>query len=71
MKEKLLKLKVEKFGIYKDIDGNIFSVKPVCTHLGCELIWNELERTWDCPCHGSRFNYKGESIETPSVSDLE
>ncbi len=61
----------KKVGIYKDIDGNVFAVKPVCSHLGCELSWNNLDKTWDCPCHGSRFNYKGKSLYDPSIKDLE
>ncbi len=61
----------KKVGIYKDIDGNVFAVKPVCSHLGCELSWNNLDKTWDCPCHGSKFNYKGKSLYDPSIKDLE
>lgn len=44
--------------------------KKYCTHLGCELTWNELTKTWDCPCHGSRFEENGESIEAPSINDM-
>ena len=44
--------------------------RKYCTHLGCELTWNELTRTWDCPCHGSRFEEKGESVEAPSIKDM-
>lgn len=44
--------------------------KRYCSHLGCELTWNELTSTWDCPCHGSRFEEDGESIEAPSIKDL-
>ena len=45
--------------------------KKYCTHLGCELTWNELTKTWDCPCHGSRFEENGESIEAPSIKNIE
>ena len=60
-----------KVGIYKDIDGNVYAIKPVCTHLGCELTWNDLNKTWDCPCHGSRFEYTGKCIYSPANQDLE
>jgi len=58
-------------GIYKDTSGNIFSVKPVCSHLGCSLTWNNLDKTWDCPCHGSRFDYMGNNIYDPANRGLE
>ena len=61
----------EKIGVYIDENGKKFAIKPVCTHLGCILSWNQEDRTWDCPCHGSRFNYKGEQIENPAIKDLE
>lgn len=59
----------EKVGIYKD--GKIFAVKPICTHLGCLLSWNNLDKTWDCPCHGSRFDYKGHQLYNPAIRDLD
>ena len=66
----IIEYKGEKVGVYKDADGEIYLVEPYCTHLGCELIWNNLEKTWDCPCHGSRFTYKGEVLNEPAVQDL-
>ena len=68
---KIVEIDNHKVGIYKDKNNNIYQVKPVCSHLGCELSWNNLEKTWDCPCHGSRFDYMGHSIYSPSIKDLE
>lgn len=68
---KIVEIDEMKVGIYRDINGKIFAVKPICTHLGCELSWNNLDKTWDCPCHGSRFSYEGKSIYDPSIKDLE
>lgn len=67
----IVEINGEKVGIYKDSQGEIFKVKPICQHLGCELSWNNLDKTWDCPCHGSRYTYKGEIIYGPSVKNLE
>lgn len=61
----------EKYGIYKDEKAQIYAVKPYCTHLGCELTWNNLEKTWDCPCHGSRFTYDGKVLNEPAIEELE
>lgn len=61
----------QKVGVYKDNKGNIHAIKPYCTHLGCELSWNNLDKTWDCPCHGSRFNYEGKNLYEPALKDLE
>jgi Rieske Fe-S protein len=56
---------------YRDEDGRVMAVSPTCTHLWCRVAWNEAERSWDCPCHGSRFAPDGAVIEGPAVSDLE
>ncbi|MBR3673610.1 MAG: FAD-dependent oxidoreductase [Clostridia bacterium] len=61
----------DKVGIYKRDDGEIFAVKPYCGHLGCLVSWNNLEKTWDCPCHGSRYDYMGNIITEPTVKKLE
>lgn len=63
--------KGKKLGIYKDKNGKMYSVIPYCKHLGCELSWNNLEKTWDCPCHGSRYDYKGNIITEPTTENLE
>ena len=68
---KIVEIIGQKIGIYKDEKGEIYKVNPVCKHLGCELSWNNLEKTWDCPCHGSRYDYKGNLIYGPSVKNLE
>ena len=68
---KILELDGKKVGAYKSPKDELFIIKPVCSHLGCELTWNNLEKTWDCPCHGSRFTYEGKSIYDPSIKDLE
>lgn len=60
----------QRAGAYKDPDGNLFLVDTTCTHLGCECEWNESERSWDCPCHGSRFGYDGTVLEGPAVDPL-
>ena len=60
----------EKVGVYKDNEGKEFIVSTKCPHLGCQLGWNADELTWDCPCHGSRFDYKGKLIDSPSTKDL-
>lgn len=59
-----------KVGIYKDINGKIYAINPICTHLGCLLSWNDIDKTWDCPCHGSRFSYDGKNIYGPAFKDL-
>ena len=67
----IVEIEGQKIGIYRDENNKTFAIKPTCSHLGCELTWNNLEKTWDCPCHGSRFTYTGKSIYDPSIRDLQ
>lgn len=55
---------------YKDKDGNNHTIHNKCPHLGCSLIFNEVEKTWDCPCHSSRFTIDGKCIKGPSIYDI-
>jgi Rieske Fe-S protein len=56
--------------VYRDERGELHSLSARCTHLGCIVGFNAAERTWDCPCHGSRFSLDGEVIEGPAVRGL-
>ena len=59
-----------KVGVYKDENGKPHFIKPVCTHLGCILEWNDADKTWDCPCHGSRYDKYGKNIYGPATKNL-
>lgn len=59
-----------KVAVYKDQDGEVHERSAICQHLGCVVDWNTLESTWDCPCHGSRYDAYGHVIQGPANSDL-
>lgn len=59
-----------KSGAYRDENGELHLVDTTCKHMGCEVTWNTGELTWDCPCHGSRYNYDGTVIEGPAKEPL-
>jgi Rieske Fe-S protein len=61
----------ERVAVYRDDNGRVTQLSPVCTHMGCEVRWNNAERTWDCPCHGSRFTAAGKVLAGPAESPLE
>ena len=61
----------DQVAAYRDESGTLHSVSAVCTHLGCIVNWNGAEKTWDCPCHGSRFDFEGRVLHGPAVEDLE
>ena len=60
----------DRLAIYKDEEGNIHAVNSACTHIKCDVAWNSAEKTWDCPCHGSRFSFDGEVYTAPARKDL-
>ena len=60
----------KKVGVYTDDEGEEHKVFIKCPHLGCNLFFNEKEKTWDCPCHGSRFSVDGKVIDGPSNYDI-
>jgi Rieske Fe-S protein len=68
---KILKLDGKRVAAYRDADGQATALSPVCTHLGCIVHWNEAETSWDCPCHGSRFDVTGKVIAGPAETPLE
>lgn len=61
---------MSKIAVYRDDQGNIHERSAVCTHLYCIVDWNSGERTWDCPCHGSRFDRYGRVINGPAITPL-
>ena len=61
----------EKLGVYKDGEGHLWTVDIRCPHLGCQLEWNPDELSWDCPCHGSRFDLRGNLISGPAQTNLD
>ena len=61
----------EQVAASRDDDGKVTLLSPICTHMGCRVDWNEAERTWDCPCHGSRFKPNGDVLSGPAESPLE
>jgi Rieske Fe-S protein len=68
---KILERSGQRVAAYRAPNGQTSVVSAVCTHMGCVVDWNTAERTWDCPCHGSRFKTDGSVIAGPAESPLE
>jgi Rieske Fe-S protein len=68
---KIVNYNGKKVGVYKDDKGDYFCINPVCSHLKCGVSFNEAEKTWDCQCHGSRYDIKGNILEGPTVKPLD
>lgn len=66
----IMEIAGEKLAVYKDEKGNCCACSALCTHLQCVVHWNTVEKTWDCPCHGSRFSSNGAVIEGPALRNL-
>ena len=60
----------KSYGVYKKSEDEIYIVSSKCPHLGCQLTWNPNDKTWDCPCHGSRFDYQGKLIDGPAQTSI-
>jgi glycine/D-amino acid oxidase-like deaminating enzyme/nitrite reductase/ring-hydroxylating ferredoxin subunit len=61
---------LKKIAVYRDENGDLHKRSATCTHMGCVVRFNSLEKTWDCPCHGSRFSVDGDPINSPAISPL-
>ncbi len=60
----------QRLAVYRDHDGAVHAVSAICTHQGCQVAFNEMERSWDCPCHGSRFDLDGRVLDGPATKPL-
>jgi Rieske Fe-S protein len=67
---RIVKYEGHTLGIYKNENGRIYALNSACTHIKCEVSWNNAEKTWDCPCHGSRYSFRGEMLTAPARKDL-
>ncbi|WP_052290810.1 (2Fe-2S)-binding protein [Candidatus Amoebophilus asiaticus] len=67
---KVISAKGKKVAAYRNKDGTFKIVSAVCTHMRCIVAWNGAEKSWDCPCHGSRFSVDGNIIEGPALDPL-
>ncbi|MCC8022319.1 MAG: Rieske 2Fe-2S domain-containing protein, partial [Clostridiales bacterium] len=63
---KIVEVDGQKKGVYVDGGGHYHMVDAKCPHLGCQLEWNAAELSWDCPCHGSQFDFDGHVITNPA-----
>jgi Rieske Fe-S protein len=62
---------LSKLAVYRDEAGEIHACSAVCTHMKCIVAWNSTEKSWDCGCHGSRFDVDGRVLNGPAVEALE
>lgn len=67
---RLVSVNGKTVAVYRDSAGELHAMSPVCTHLGCHVQWNGAEKSWDCPCHGGRFDARGQVLHGPPVRRL-
>lgn len=67
---KVLRYQDQKIALYKDVTGELHALDPICTHLKCEVKWNNAEKSWDCPCHGARYSIDGKVLTGPADHNL-
>ncbi|MEO8405041.1 MAG: FAD-dependent oxidoreductase [Chitinophagaceae bacterium] len=68
---RVVKYEDQRLAIYKDEKGRVYALNSACTHIKCDVSWNNAEKTWDCPCHGSRFSYTGEVLTAPARKEMQ
>jgi glycine/D-amino acid oxidase-like deaminating enzyme/nitrite reductase/ring-hydroxylating ferredoxin subunit len=68
---KIVDVDGKQMAVYRDEDGTVTRLSPICTHMGCKVAWNAAERSWDCPCHGSRFTPEGDVLSGPAERALD
>jgi glycine/D-amino acid oxidase-like deaminating enzyme/nitrite reductase/ring-hydroxylating ferredoxin subunit len=66
----MIRIRGRKTAVYRDPERRLHALSPVCRHLYCVVDWNPAERSWDCPCHGSRYSGEGRAIQGPTTEDL-
>jgi Rieske Fe-S protein len=67
---RIVKENGERLAVYRDEQGCLHAVSAICTHMGCQVAFNAFERSWDCPCHGSRFDIDGRVLDGPATKPL-
>jgi nitrite reductase/ring-hydroxylating ferredoxin subunit len=68
---RVMRIDREKAAAARDRNGVLHVISATCTHMGCEVAWNDVEQTWDCPCHGSRYDVDGTVLHGPATASLE
>ncbi len=68
---RIVKYEGDSIALYKDESGEVHAVSPACSHIKCQVGWNSAEKSWDCPCHGSRYSFDGEVLTGPARKNLQ